>query len=128
MKYLTGEEILVIHSEIIDKTGGLHGIRDINLFVSILEKPKSKFGGNELHKSVFAKAAIYFESFAKYHVFIDGNKRIAFAASVRFLSLNGYEFTATNKQVESFIIKAATRKLNMSKITQWLKEYAKKLT
>ena len=46
MIYLTGEEILVIHSEIIDQTGGSHGIRDIGLLQSIVEKPKIHFCRN----------------------------------------------------------------------------------
>ena len=129
MKYLTGEEILVIHSEIIDQTGGLHGIRDSNLFISIVEKSKSKFGGKELYSGVLNKAAVYFESFASYHVFMDGNKRIAFASSVRFLFLNGYEFTASNKQIEVFVLKVVTQKLSIAKVAQWLKGHtSKKLT
>jgi len=34
VKYLTAEEILVIHSELIDQTGGLHGVRDVGRLVS----------------------------------------------------------------------------------------------
>ena len=75
MKYLTAEEILVIHSEIIDKTGGLHGTRDVGLLMSIVERPKSKFSGQELYKGIFKKVAVYLESLAQYHVFADGNKR-----------------------------------------------------
>jgi len=93
MRYLTGDEILVIHSEIIEETGGTHGIRDVNLFLSLLERPKMGFGGKPLYSDVFQKAAAYLESLAKFHVFIDGNKRTAFAAASRFLFLNEYNLS-----------------------------------
>ena len=126
MKYLSAEEILVIHSEIIDKTGGLHGLRDAVLFGSIIERPKTSFGGKELFKTVFEKASAYFESLAKYHVFIDGNKRTAIAASARFLYLNNFEFTVTNKEVENFVLKIIVEKLEIKKIATWLREHSQK--
>ena len=82
MRYLAGEDILEIHNEIIEKTGGAHGIRDVGLFLSVIERPKARYGGEELYPDAFHKAAAYFDSFAKHHVFLDGNKRTAFAAAV----------------------------------------------
>ncbi len=126
MKYLAGEEILVIHSEIIDVTGGLHGIRDAGLFTSIVKKPKAAFGGQELYRGVFKKAAVCLESFVRYHVFLDGNKRTGFAAAVRFLFLNGFEFAAANKEVENFVLKIAVKKLDLNEIAAWLKKHSKR--
>ncbi len=127
MKYLRGEEVLVIHSEIIEKTGGLHGLRDTGLFLSILEKSRMTFDGKELYKGVFEKAAAYFESFAKYHVFVDGNKRTAVAVSARFLFLNSLELTATNKEVEKFTLKIVTKKLDVKAITGWLEKHSQEI-
>ncbi len=127
MKYLTAEGILVIHSEIIDKTGGLHGVRDIGLLMSIVEKPKSKFGGKDLYVGIFKKAATYLESIVQYHVFLDGNKRTGAISAVRFLFINGYEFTATNKDFENFVIKVAVEKLDLETISTWLKKHSKKI-
>lgn len=127
MKYLSGEEVLVIHSEIMEATGGLHGLRDTGLFLSILEKPKARFGGKDLYKSVFEKTATYFEAFANYHVFLDGNKRTAVAASARFLFLNRIELTATNREVEVFILKVVVRKPGIREISKWFKSHSKRL-
>lgn len=126
MIYLSGEDILVIHSEIIDATGGLHGIRDIHLFSSIIDKPKATFGGKELYGDLFHKAASYFESLAKYHVFIDGNKRTSIGATARFLYINGYDLKTTNKGLENFTLKIVTDKLDLQIIASWLKKHAKK--
>jgi len=126
MRYLKGEEILAIHSDIIDETGGSHGIRDVGLFLSIIEKPKIQFGGKELYRGIFTKAAAYLEAFARYHVFVDGNKRTAIASATLFLFLNKYEFNATNKQVENFVVRVVVKKLEISHITEWLKKNSKK--
>jgi len=126
VKYLSAEEILVIHSEVIDKTGGLHGLRDAGLLASIAERPKTSFGGNEVFKTTFEKAAAYFESLAKYHVFLDGNKRTSIVASVRFLYINDLEFTATNREVENFVLKIIVEKLEIKAIAVWLKKHSRK--
>ena len=126
MKYLSGEELLIIHSEIIDQTGGMHGVRDTGLFLSIIEKPKAQFGGKELYSGVFKKAAVYLESVVQYHVFLDGNKRTGFAAAVRFLHLNGLNFFADNTGVEKFVVKVAVKKLDLQTIAVWLKKHSKK--
>ncbi|MDP3948650.1 MAG: type II toxin-antitoxin system death-on-curing family toxin [bacterium] len=126
VKYLSAEEILIIHSEIIDKTGGLHGLRDAGLLASTMERPKTSFGGNEIFKTVFEKAATYFESLAMYHVFLDGNKRTAIVASARFLYINNFELTATNREVENFVLKIIKEKLEIKEIAVWLKKHSKK--
>jgi death-on-curing protein len=127
MKHLTAEEVLVIHSELIDQTGGLHGVRDIDLLISAVERPKAKFDGKELYKGVFEKAAAYFESFARHHIFTDGNKRTALVASARFLFLNGYELVASDRAAEEFTLKVAVKKLGVKAVAAWLKRNSRKL-
>ncbi|PIP55825.1 MAG: type II toxin-antitoxin system death-on-curing family toxin [Candidatus Zambryskibacteria bacterium CG_4_9_14_3_um_filter_42_9] len=127
MKYLTAEEILVIHSEIIDKTGGRHGVRGIGLLMSIAEKPKSRFGGKELYEGVFKKAAVFFESIVQYHVFIDGNKRTGAVSAARFLFVNKYEMFVTNRELENFVTKVAVDKLGPKTISTWLKGHSRKI-
>ncbi len=126
MRYLNAQELLVIHSEIIDQTGGLHGVRDIGLLQSIIEKPRGRFGGKELYKGISLKAAAYLQSLVQYHVFLDGNKRTAIGATARFLFLNGYELKATNKEVESFTLKVAVKKLDLQVIASWIQKHVKR--
>lgn len=127
MKYLTGEEILVLHSEIIDETGGSHGVRDSGLLISVIKRPKATFGGKELYGDVFKKASVYLDSLANFHIFTDGNKRTAIAAAARFLFLNGYELIAANKEVEIFALKVVVEKLSLGKIAAWLKKHSRKI-
>jgi death-on-curing protein len=125
MQYLTGEEILVIHAAIIDATGGSHGVRDTGLLRSIIERPKMQFGGKELYRGVFKKAAVYFEAIAHYHVFVDGNKRTAIAAAARFLSRNGYELAVENKTMEQFVLNAVVKKCDLDTIASWLRVHSR---
>jgi len=45
------------------------------------------------------------------HPFLDGNKRIALVAMDTFLQRNGYEISASEKEVYEVIIKLAAGKL-----------------
>lgn len=124
MRYLSGEEVLAIHNDIIDQTGGLHGVRDLHLFASLLEKPKQRLGGHELYADIWKKAAVSLEGFARYHVFVDGNKRTAFAVAARFLFLNGYDLRVLQKFVVRFMLDVAKKKKDTQQIATWLKRYS----
>ena len=127
MRYLSAQELLVIHSEIIDQTGGLHGVRDIGLLQSIVEKPRTRLDKRGLYKGIFLKVAAYLQSLVQYHVFLDGNKRTAIGATARFLFLNGYELKATNKEVESFVLRIVVQKLELPTIVSWLEKHRRKI-
>ena len=127
MRYLTGEEILVIHARLIDETGGLHGIRDMNLLSSLMERPKMSFGGKELYLDIFAKATVYFTACAYHHIFMDGNKRTAVSIAIRFLFQNGWEFVASNKELENFAVKAVENKFTIDVVAEWFKKYSQKI-
>src|SRR3989344_2507975 len=127
MRYLSAEEILIIHAYIIGETSGLHGVRDVELLQSIAHKPQARFSGKEIYGGVFLKAAVLLEAIANYHGFIDGNKRTSFACAARFLYINGYAITMTNKDVEQTIIKVAAKELTISDIVAWFKKNSKKV-
>lgn len=126
MQYLTAEEILILHARVIDETGGSHGIRDPGLLQSVAEWPKTAFGGKETYRGIFVKAAVYMESIVRYHVFVDGNKRTALISTARFLHVNHYGLTATNKAVEKYVLKVAVEKPDVAEIAAWLKTHSKR--
>ena len=126
-RYLSAEEILILHSEVVDATGGSHGVRDVGLLAAIVNKPAASFGGNDLYPTVLVKAAVYLESIVKYHVFIDGNKRTGITVCARFLYRNGYELSATNKEVERFVLFVAAEQIEISAVVAWLKKHTKKI-
>ena len=54
MKRLSKEQILMLHSQLIEQTGGTAGVRDFNLLESAIETPFQVFGGEELYEMVLA--------------------------------------------------------------------------
>lgn len=86
-KWLDINDINEIHEGVLNAAGGAHGIRDINLLESALNRAVNTFhyeGG-----SLQQFAATYSVAIAKNHAFIDGNKRTAFLAADVFLKQNG---------------------------------------
>jgi death on curing protein len=71
-----------IHNILIEKFGGLKGIRDSALLDSALKRPFQTFDQRELYPSSIDKAAALFESLIINHPFMDGNKRIAYVLNV----------------------------------------------
>ena len=124
MKYLTSEQILFIHSRLIDSTGGTHGIRDIGLLQSAAGRLEATFGGEDLYPDIFHKAAALMESLIKNHPFIDGNKRTAITSTGIFLQMNGYSLETSQKELESFTLDMATGKAIFKDAVKWFEKYA----
>jgi death-on-curing protein len=126
MHYLSAEEVLLIHAALIDRTGGLAGVRDAGPFQAVLARPRQSFQGKERYPTMPEKAATYLHGFATGHVFTDGNKRIGFAAAIRFLNQNGYQFSATNREVESFVLAVVTNRRTVNEVAGWLADHSRK--
>ena len=73
---LTKEQVLLLHTQLIETTGGSDGIRDMGLLESVLESPFQSYGGEEVYPSIQAKAARLCYGLVKNHAMIDGNKRL----------------------------------------------------
>lgn len=128
MKYLSAEDILHIHSLLIDETGGAHGVRDQHALLSLAGLPKQKVFGRELYPTIFDKAAVYARNIIFGHPFVDGNKRTAMTATSVFLEDNGYSITAAKGEIERFALAVLHEKLNASEIAAWLKNHCRKKT
>jgi len=85
IKYLTIEQVLEIHEALVEKFGGLIGIRDINLLISAVEAPKAAMFGDDLYPTIFDKAAVCLFHIVRNHSFNDANKRTSFLAAYLFL-------------------------------------------
>ena len=83
-EYLTIIETLSIHKILIEKYGGMDGLRDMGALDAALFRPQTGYYGD-----IIEEAAALWESLSQNHPFIDGNKRTAFAVVYTFLILNG---------------------------------------
>mgnify|MGYP000539660704 CR=1 FL=1 len=96
---LTVDDVIFLHKKIIDKTGGIRGIRDIGLLEMAVNSPFASFGGEELYKSLDDKARQLCNSLIRNHPFLDGNKRIGILVMLIFLHLNGEKLDITNEEI-----------------------------
>ena len=124
MRYLTVEQVLFLHARLIAETGGSHGVRDLGLLQSAIARPQASFEGVDLYPDLFTQAAALLDSLARNHPFIDGNKRTAIAAAALFLRRNGYQLTASNKEVVTFMMAVAQGELSLEAMTDWLRQHS----
>jgi death-on-curing protein len=83
--YLTVADVLGMHTVLMQRYGGAGGVRDPGALEAALFRPQTGY-----YADIIAEAAALLESLAINHPFVDGNKRIAFAAADVFLRINGW--------------------------------------
>jgi death-on-curing protein len=124
VRYLTAEQALFIHARLIAETGGMHGVRDVGLLASAVERPRATFGGKDLYRDLFRKAAALLESLIGNRPFLDGNKRTAISAAGLFLMRNGYEINASQKELETFTLRMALKKSDVQDAAAWFRKHS----
>lgn len=127
IQYLTLDEVIAIHDNMVSLYGGSHGIRDMGLVESALSRPQATFGGNDLYPTIFLKAAALFHSLIFNHAFVDGNKRTTITSTARFLYLNGYILDASDLEFVNFPLIVENQHLTFEEIADWLKVHTKKM-
>lgn len=119
---LTASQIIKLHEQLIQQTGGSHGIRDMGLLESAIEAPFQSFGEHELYPSVQAKAARLGYGLIKNHAMIDGNKRIGAHAMLVMLALNGVSLQYAQKDLYAIILDVAAGKKGYEDLLDWILE------
>ena len=123
MKRLSKEQILMLHSQLIEEYGGSKGVRDHNLLDSALESPFQSFDGEELYPTLQAKAARLGYGLIKNHCMLDGNKRIGTHAMLVFLEINGLLVDYTQKELYDTILSIADGSLEYEDLLKWILEH-----
>ena len=120
MRYLNLVEVLALHRQIIEKSKGAMGIRDLGSLESALAQPRMTFAGEDLYPTIVDKASALGFSIVMNHPFIDGNKRTGHATMETFLILNGLEINAYVDEQERVILALASGELERDAFTKWL--------
>lgn len=123
MKYLTTEDVLLLHHLSIEKSGGSHGLRDAGLLDAAVHRPQATFAGEDLYPTLFDKAGALCHSLIKNHAFVDGNKRTSLLSAMTFLELNGYVFTCGQEELVAFGLKIDNENVSPDGIASWLKAH-----
>jgi len=122
MKFLRLEEVLVIHQQMLRIGGGKDGLLSFSMLHSAIERPRSKFAGRYLYKTIWLKVGALLQSLVKNHAFNDGNKRTAYYSTKRLLFKNGYVLNPKRENVLDFMVRVDVDNLSVKKIATWLKE------
>ena len=120
MIILSKEQILLLHTQLLEETGGSDGVRDDGLLDSALNAPFHSFENTDVYPSIQQKAARLGYGLVKNHAFVDGNKRIGAHAMLVFLALNKVELDYTQEELSGIFLKIAAGKSGFEDLLHWI--------
>lgn len=119
LRFLTLDEALAIHDQLLRTFGGPEGVREKGLLESALYRPRTGY-----YQDLAEMAAALFESLLMNHPFVDGNKRVAFFATDVFLRLNGTRLEVEVDQAHAFLIDLLEQgQANYDRLLPWIRSY-----
>jgi death-on-curing protein len=120
--WLSLQIALDIHTELLGIFGGKDGLRDRGGLEAALDRPRSKFayGGRD----IAALAAACAFRLSRGHAFVDGNKRVAFAAMIFFLGLNGKRLVASEPEAPAMMLSLAAGEVGEDLVAHWIEEHS----
>ena len=118
--WISREVILSTQEELLERFGGLAGIRDETLLESALHRPQHLFAYGK--PTLFELATAYAAGIVKNHPFLDGNKRAGFMAAYIFLGANGCEVEAPEEEVVLRTLALAAGEIEEAEYAAWLEK------
>lgn len=119
-RFLTKEEVLVVHREMVRRHGGRLRIWDEGRLEAAVAAPRASFGGVRAHETICDVAAAYWFHISQNHPFESANKRTAAAVCATFLELNGFHLGCTNADIISVGYKVANGVFKEAALAEWI--------
>lgn len=120
MIWLNETQIISLHRDVVNATGGSDGLRLEGLLQSALAAPLQTYDDKELFPSLTEKAARLAFGLTRFHPFVDGNKRIGVHAMLVVLALNGIELTYTQKELSDLFLSLASGEIGYDELRDWV--------
>ncbi|MGH2891168.1 MAG: type II toxin-antitoxin system death-on-curing family toxin [Solirubrobacteraceae bacterium] len=117
LDYLSVEDLLEVAIGVID---GDVVVRDRGLLASAAARPRTSAFGDDAYPRFAEKAAALMHSLARNHALIDGNKRLAWAATRVFCLLNGRDLVFTVNEAEQVVLSVAKGDLDAAALAEVL--------
>jgi death on curing protein len=111
----------VIHLDLDDLLGLVRAlrigpVRDVGLLDASAARPRSTAFGADAYPALDLKAAALLHSLAHNHALVDGNKRLAWLATVVFLDLNGADADLSDDAAFDLVMAVATGETDVDAI------------
>lgn len=121
-RWLSRLVVDTIHAELLAEHGGSLGVRQGGdaLIESALGRPLQRFEYAE-ESDLAALAASYLYGLVKNHGYVDGNKRVAFAAAATFLRLNHIRLTASEPEAYDRVIGIVEDRVTEEDLAAWIR-------
>lgn len=103
---------------------GTGRVRDVGLLDSAASRPRSSAFGQDAYPTLALKAASLLHSLAGNHALIDGNKRLAWLATVVFLDLNSASPVITDDEAFALVMDVAKGQADVPEIARRLRKPA----
>lgn len=112
IEYISLPDLLEIAEGVIGEVA----VRDQGLLASAAGRPQTTVFGENAYPTFAAKAAALMHSVARNHALVDGNKRLAWAATRVFCLLNGRDLDFTVDEAEGLVLAVARGELEVAEI------------
>ena len=120
MIWISAEDVILIHSRVIEGSGGLDGLRDRDGLEAAVSAPMQTFDGKELYPTDIEKIARLGFGLASNHAFVDGNKRIGAMMTQLLLKWNGYDLTLHTGELADMFIAIADGTAKEKDLLDWI--------
>jgi len=118
-EFVRADVLRNVQSRLIERYGGLQGVRDDNALESAIARPKNLFAYGQASSVAELGAALAW-ALVRNHPFADGDKRAAFAALTMFVELNGHRLTCTEVEETAMVLRAAASEISKDEWTAWV--------
>jgi death-on-curing protein len=122
--YLTLEDLFAMVERMFGTT---RMVRDAGLLDASAYRPQATMFGDDLYPTIHLKAAALMESLVCNRTLIDGNKRLAFAATVVLYELNGWRLLLPHQDAAvDLVLGVAKGELELHRIAATLESWAQR--
>ncbi|MDR2628828.1 MAG: type II toxin-antitoxin system death-on-curing family toxin [Puniceicoccales bacterium] len=122
LKFVSIDDVIVLHRHAIEHYGGLDGIRDMAPLQSAVTRPISISNYDE-SSDIYNLAAALTSGIIQNHPFNDGNKRAGLLAGLLILERNGKIIGKLHvEKWYTIVVGLATHKISEQQFAGWLRK------